>query len=378
MKKKIGILTFHNSFNYGALLQAYATQEFLTENGFDASFINYTNSYENKGNRLINIKKNLSLKQNIIQNIKNIMFGGYYYTNKSFIAFIKSLHKTELINKNFDYNVFDVIISGSDQIWNPVIYGDDMDTMYLLNFNYNGKRISYASSMGSYIIDEKNKDIFKNNLLKYSHISVREKHALEQIKKIGIDNVQIVCDPTMLMGRAFWNNVVNKNPLNINNKKYILIYLMSKYEKYENQIKLIKEYFGYDVVFITFSNLKRKYVDKYALGYTPFEFLTLIKNAELVLTNSFHGTVFSLIFNKNFYNLENSSNSKRTENLLNIFKITDRIIKSNDNVKDIISKAEAIDYERINIELDNYSNGSRKWLLNAISDESGVKNANTK
>lgn len=368
MKKKIGIITFHNSFNYGALLQSYATQEFLEENGFESLFIDYSNKYENKGNKIINIRKNLSFKQNIIQNIKNILFGGYYYSKKSFSKFINELHKTIPITNDYDFDTFYAIISGSDQIWNPNIYGGKIDNTYLLDFAFNGKRISYASSIGSYIIDEHNEPIYKDALKKYNHISVREEHAATELKKIGINNIDIVCDPTFLLGRDFWNNIANRNHINLKSKKYILVYLMTKYENYEKQIKIIKDYYKMDVVFVTFSRIKRKHIDEYAMGYSPFEFLSLIKNAELVLTNSFHGTVFSLLFNKSFINLERPDNSKRSEALLNKLNLNDRILKNDDDVLDKISHMSKLNYNHINFMIEEYSNYSKTWLLNALKD----------
>ncbi len=368
MKKKIGILTFHNSFNYGALLQAYATQKFLSENGYDASFIDYSNNYENKGNKMLSIRKNLSFKRNIIQNIKNVVFGGYYYTNKCFSRFIKQLYKTEKMNSNSNFDSFYAIISGSDQIWNPNIYGGILDTMYLLDFDYRGKKISYASSMGSYLIDDSIKGKYKEALEKYYAISVREEHAANELKKIGIKNIQIVCDPTMLLSRKYWLSVANEFNTNVKSKKYILVYLMSKYENYQDKIKAIKDYYKLDVVFVTFSRIKRNFVDEYALGYSPFEFLSLINNAELVLTNSFHGTVFSLLFNKNFFNLENSGNSKRTETLLKTVGLDNRIIKPSDNVIEKIKDIKDVDYFDVNLKIEDYSTKSKLWLLNALDD----------
>ena len=367
-KKKIGILTFHNSYNYGALLQAYATQQFLENSNYDVRFINYANEYEQKNNKIFSIRKNLSVKQNIIILLKNILFKGYFYCKKSFSKFIKELPKTKKVKRKKLNSIinFDVLIAGSDQIWNPNIYGGKMDTTYLLDFTEKARKISFASSFGSYKLNTSEEKCFKAKLNNFTKISVREEFAIEQLRHLGLNNIEKVCDPTILLSRSQWENIIKNASVENIEKPYIVVYLMSKYEQYENQIKKIADYYNYKIVFITFSDIKRKYVDYYAKGYTPFQFLKLLKNASLVLTNSFHGTVFSLIFNKEFFYLENTNNPKRISSLLNLIKLKNRTIRKDDNVIEILKKNSDINYNEVNEILNTFSNISKKWLIDAI------------
>lgn len=366
--KKIGILTFNNSYNYGALLQAYATIKFLKLKNFDVKFINYVNKYEHKWNKLFSYRKKLSIKDNLVILIKNIFFGNYYYNKKSFKNFINSLPKSEKLNKKrlINYNKFDILIAGSDQIWNPNIYGGDMDTTFLLDFSTTSKKISFASSFGSYKLNSSEKKVFKRCLKDFSFVGVREDFGVSQIKKLGIENVKKVCDPTMLLSSDEWRTLIKSEVIESIDEPYLVVYLMSKYEDYANQIKKIADYYSLKIVFVTFSNLKRKYVDFYAKGYTPFQFLKLIQNSNLVLTNSFHGTVFSILLNKEFINLENTNNPERVKTLLNHFDLSNRIIKKDDDIDKTLSKINVINYAKINEKIDYLSTDSKQALLNAI------------
>lgn len=367
--KKIGILTFNNSYNYGAVLQAFATQKFLSNMGNEAEFINYQNEYEYKYNKLFSYRKNLSLKRNIIILIKNTLFFSFWYCNKSFNKFIKSMPKTCRCNSEQLNNLnFDIIIAGSDQIWNPNIYGENMDWNFLLDFNTKAKKISFASSLGSYKISDEYKEKYLKCLNDFYAISVREDFAVKQLEDLGLNNIKKVCDPTMLLSSKEWKNIINIPYKKIKGKKYALVYLMSQYEEYEEQIKKIADFYNLKIVLVSFSNLKRKYVDCYAKSYNPLEFLNILNDAELVLTNSFHGTVFSLLFSKNFFNLENIKNPERVKSLLKQMNLTDRIIKKNDDVINSLKNIKDINYKKVQKEMEKFSKDSRDWLISKIGD----------
>lgn len=368
--KKIGILTFNSSYNYGALLQAYATQKFLENNSHNVLFINYLNEYEQKWNKIFSYRKNKSLKENIAILIKNVFFGCYWYNKESFKDFVNIMPKTQLMKKEDfkNFNDFDILLAGSDQIWNPNIYGGEMDTIFLFDFPTNSKKISFASSFGSYRLNEIEKKEFARCLKSFSCVTTREDFGIEQIKKMGISNVKKVCDPTMLLSSNDWEKVIDISDKKDIKEPYLVVYLMTKYEDYMEQIKSIADYYSLKIVFVTFSNIKRKYVDYYAKGYTPFEFLRLIKRSKLVLTNSFHGTVFSLLFKKEFYNLENVGNPERALSLLNEINLTDRIIKKDSNLNEILTSMKDINYEIVGESLEKISAESKKILLDAINE----------
>lgn len=364
-KKKIGILTLHNSYNYGALLQAFATYKFLSKR-YESVFIDYQNKFEKKYNKIFSYRKTLSLKQNLLIYIKNTFFRSFYWCSKSFNEFIKSLPKTDKVIDSdlLKYN-FDIIISGSDQIWNPEIFGNIIDEKYLLNFKTTAKKISYASSLGSYNIEEKNKNIFKKNLSKFSKISVRETYAKDKIEKIIDKDIKVVCDPTMLLSKKEWSLLIDKQNVKIPKEKYILVYLMSKFEDYEEIIVKYAKNNNLKIAFVTFSNIKRNNIDYYFKGLNPLEFLYAIKNSEIVFTNSFHGTIFSLILNKEFYSLYFQKNPKRCENLLDKFDLSNRLVK---NYEDIL-QSQDIDFCSINKKIEEISEDSKNWLINSIEGE---------
>lgn len=370
MKKKIGILTFNNSNNYGAVLQAYATYKFLLDNGYEAKFINYQNDYECKNNKLFSYRKNLSLKKNIIIFVKNTMFLSSYYSYKSFKNFIEKMPKTKKIKANEFEKIkeFDVIVAGSDQIWNPSIYGGEIDQNFLLNFETNARKISYASSLGSYKISGENAQIYYEALNKFHSVATREDFAVKELEKIGIRNVKKVCDPTMLLTGERWEELIKESYKKITDENYLVVYLMSQYEEYQEQIKKIADFYNLKIVFVSFSNIKRKYVDYYAKGYSPFEFLSLIKNSNLVLTNSFHGTVFSLLFNKEFFNLENKKNPERVRSLLNQLDLNTRILKEDSLEKMQLEDIQKIDYKLVNKKVEEFANDSKKWFIENIGE----------
>lgn len=363
--KKVGILTLHNSYNYGALLQSYATYKFLNKK-YDVVFIDYQNSFEKKYNKIFSYRKTLSFKKNVMNFLKNTIFKSFYWCNKSFNDFIRLLPKTDkIISEDLTLYNFDTIISGSDQIWNPEIFGNIIDEKYLLKFQTNAKKISFASSLGSYELEKKDEEIFKRNLNTFENISVREEYAKEILENIVNKNIKVVCDPTMLLSNKEWNELINNNKVKLPTEKYILIYLMSKFEDYEDIIVKYARENNYKIAFITFSDIKRKNIDYYFKGLNPLEFLYVLKNAEVVLTNSFHGTIFSLMLNKEFYSLYFSKNPKRCENLLKQFELSNRLIKKYEDIE----KNEKINYEKINKMIESISNDSKKWLTDSIEGE---------
>lgn len=364
-KNKIGILTLYKSYNYGAVLQAFATYRFLEGKNYEVKLINYQNKYEKKYNKLFSYRKNLSMKDNLIIFLKNTVFGSYKYCKKSFQTFISKMPATKEIKNKEDielYN-FGCMVAGSDQIWNPNIFGGEFDPYYFLNFTENIKKISYASSIGSYEFSQKQLETVKELLDPFSHISVREEFAKKELLNVLDDkSIEIVSDPTMLLSKEYWSEFA-QGDIKIQ-EPYILVYLMSKYEEYEDIIIEYAAKHHLKIALVCFSDIKRKKVDYYLRGLTPSEFLNYIKNASIVMTNSFHGTVFSIIFNKDFYSLYFSKNPTRVENLLKKFELEDRIVREYNDVQ----KVSAINKEKVDKKYEEISQESRDWFINAIEE----------
>lgn len=372
--KKIGIITFWKSYNYGALFQAYATFKFISDRNNKVVFINYENENERRLKNFFSYRKDYSIYRNLKNNIKSIFLGTYFYNKKSFNTFIKKLPSTteystykdlyELKNKE----KFDILVVGSDQVWNPEITGGEIEKAFLLGFDDSTRKISYASSMGSYnLIKTIEKEIFYKYLNRFEKVSVREIEAKNELENIGIKNIQVVSDPVLLLKKEEWDVLANKkNKYNdYMSKKYIFIYLMTSYEQHEKEILEIKRKLNLPVILISFSLLRRKGVDKHILGATPEEFLFLLKNATVVLTSSFHGVVFSTIYNKKFIALENKKNPKRVRGYLKKLGLESRILRENFLID---SYLDDIDYEEINKKIYNLQMNSRKWLEESIND----------
>ena len=288
-KKKIGILTFHDADNLGAVLQAYALKTVIEKDcGAVAEIIDYKC---NKITETKYVQKGSGLK-NLIKYIPVSVY--YYIKRRSFMKFRNgklgcseaSYTKENIKKTESDYDIF---ITGSDQIWNPECSGDDYT--YLLDFvSDNSKKYSYAASIGNYDISKAGSKWLE--LIKdYSGISVRENSAYEQLEACGISNVKVHADPVMLLSQEDWKSVMSEP---IIKEKYVLVYMVLPDV---NVMKKATEYAKKHNCKVISNKTSLEFI----LHNSPSEFLSWIYNADYVFTNSFHGTAFSLILNKKFF-----------------------------------------------------------------------------
>lgn len=344
---KIGIVTLYGYFNYGNRLQNYALQEVLKDQDNEVETI----IFKNKENFLkSNMKKILERRDN-------------KYKIKSFNDIIresniKRFSKKYIKTKEYDINNvsnymkidsdFDLFIVGSDQVWNPRFWRESEDSIdfkqYLLQFASDDKKMSYASSFGINELPGYWINLFQSELNKFFAISAREKSGAKIIKDILNKDVPVVLDPTMLLTATQWTN-----KLGLEDKKedyIVLFFLGEKDTEMQNFINSLKD--------------KEKIVDvmdckntKYYCS-NPKDFLNLIKNSKLVITDSFHATVFSIIFEIPFvvfgrkYKSKMNMNS-RIKTLLEKFDLKDRIY-DNGNIDlykcDFSGFEKCINYER--------------------------------
>ena len=369
MNKKIATITYHASYNYGSNLQAFALQEKIKLMIPDCqySIINlripiqknmYKNIFElpgikNKIKRLmfINRKKEFMKKQEYFED---------FITNKLNISKeYQSLE--ELNNENFNYDYY---ISGSDQVWNLRAY--DFDWANYLEFVKKGKRISYAASIGpiDYKFSESEKTRIKEDLQKYSNISVREKGTADKIKELtGLDST-INIDPTLLLTKEEWNSLI---PTEDNRKlgDYILFYDLKNKEEDWKMVKYIAENLKLPVII---TRLPAKYLYKYnfkmKLDVGPIQFVNLIKNANLVISSSFHGTVFSILFEKNFLAI-NGIEDLRIKDLLSLGGLENKSINIH-NYKEALKNINSIDFSLYKKNIKREIEKSEKYLKNAL------------
>ena len=305
--KKIGIITMHKVLNYGSALQAYALQKTIQNLGYDCEMIDYLypNSYH------LNFSHKERTMTNFVKRVLSFLFGillgiEQKKNQKLFTAFYQKyfvLSKPYLTREAVQEAppLYDLFLTGSDQVWNPrFIKGD---TTFMLSFvPENSRCISYASSMATSNIPQEFRNCYANELKKYCCISVREESGKKIIKDLTGKEANVVCDPTILLTAKEWSDIANNSKFEIN-KPYILVYVLNysfnPYPEIEKTIRIVQDELNLPMVIL--NGRKKDYLRKNAIFIKeagPCEFVNLFKNATYIITTSFHGAVFSLIFDK--------------------------------------------------------------------------------
>lgn len=344
---KLGIVTFHRAANYGAVLQTYALSKYLNDNICKTEVVDY------RDNRVDNEYKLFPKKASIKRIIKDIIYYPIKYKkNNKFEEFRKLKIKTseqKYINSNIkdsekNYNYF---IAGSDQVFNYKL--TNFDKNYFLDFlKEDNKKISYAASLGmDKIPDDKEKE-YKRLLSNFSKISIREEQNKKLIESLTNKEIEVNIDPTFLLSKNNWNDLAQKPK----EENYILIFVMQRNKSiFEFAEKLSKET-NCQIIYIA-NDYKRIVKGKYKYNLSPEEWLGYFKYAKYVITNSFHGLAFSIIFEKNFYielQKEPATANARMNNILQKFKLEDRKVENGNYTKDKIdwtSTREEIEKEKI-------------------------------
>ena len=374
---KIGIVTWFHYKNYGTVLQAYSLRKFLENKGYDCRLINYIPvSNENLWEKFLNG----NVKKGIERRIENHHFNSLPLSirediterNKRFEKFIeKNIKLTKLIEKDADLQKLnkdiDCFICGSDQIWNP----ENLNNIYFLNFvNDKNKKISYAPSFGVSELPRNKKENIREWINRFDRISIREEKGHDILKSLTQKDVQVVVDPTLLLSKKNWEELLI-NP-NIN-EDYILCYFLGDREEYWNQLKRIKNLTGYKVIIIPIKFNSYLQDGELRTSTSPSEFVGLIKNAKLVLTDSFHGTIFSLKFEKDFYvfkrfkDTNKGSQNSRIYNILKLVNLEERLLDDTH----IIKSKEDINinnYNEVNKILEHKIESSVDFLTKALNE----------
>lgn len=380
MNKKVGMLSFHDSLSYGATLQCFALQKAIKKMGYEAEFIDFQRkktaefkaNSNNANNSSIKTKvKNTLVKasnvfQNIMQGNNNKLVDEKFKTFKKENIAIGNKEFTsieDVCNYNFDYDTF---VTGSDQIWNP---NSSFLKIYGLEFVPDEKNtISYAASMGMGTIPENKKEIMYNSVHKIRHISCREKEGSESLSKLLKRNVETVIDPTFLLTKNEWEEYLSDKKLP---SKYVLCFFLGSLDFPRKVAEKIAKENGCELIVIPGSPKDIFSKGTKVKGCGPKEFLSLFKNAEFICTDSFHGTAFSINFNKPFYAFckrdfkEKTSTITRLINLLDILGLSDRMIYSED-LEDYSLKP--IDYEVANEKLKIERDRSLEFLKESLED----------
>lgn len=355
---KVGIITFHRAINYGAVLQAYALNENIKKLGYYPVTIDYKNSH---------IEKIYDPKKFNYKSLKSFLGGILTYNRRKnkkerfedfrerYFVFdqISDLHATENIRHLDSYNKF---ITGSDQVWNYA--PTQFDQAYFLDFvSDSKKKNSYAASFGFDKVPDEYYYDYKALLGDFNNISVREKQGAVIIKELLNRNAEIVLDPTMLLSKDDWYTISQDYKVK---KDYILIYQLATSQSLLDFAVNLSKKTNCEIIYIN-DSLRKKIKATYVNEIGPQEFIGLFKNAKYIVTNSFHGTAFSINFSKLFFVEMLQPPAKvnsRLENILDTFDLRSRQI-INGNNDNIFTE---IDYKKVNKKLEV----ERQWSLNFL------------
>lgn len=355
--KKVAVITFHRHNNYGAVLQCYALQQALKKLGYIPSVIDYRCRVDESPLSLEAIKKR-GFRKCIISILGKISRIPRYY---AFYIFRKRLNMTEKLYKHELYKIsdcFDCYLAGSDNIWNAQITG--LDSAYFLDFVENRrKRNTYAASFGSDQIPEELADTYNRHLSGIHTFLMREKSGVGLVAKICGKKGQQVLDPTLLLNSEEWNQLIEPEAVK---ERYVLAYQLVPSKLFLQKADRIAKQLNCKLVMVPFAQgMFIKCQNKPGMG--PVEWLSAIRNAEYIVTDSFHGCVFSIIFHKPF-NVVVSQLGTRIYSLLDMFDLQDKIIKQGMEHIDMCD----IDYNKVDRILEREREISLQYLRDIIEN----------
>lgn len=392
---KIGIVTqYYKSTNYGGLLQAYALSAFLKKIGNDCEQIcfNYYRKTKKSHRSFAEVirKRGLINFFGIVVNriffnrLKNVFFHvndkiltrqrACKYFRESVISHSDKIYDNETIK---NCQAYDVLITGSDQVW--LCNVNNFHPGFWLSFADNRvKKISYAASVSMNEIPFELHGFIRNALKSFDAVSVREKNDVKIIKDIIGEEKDVSCvlDPTFLLERTEWECLCEKNPFHGN--QYIFVYLLGAKKEDRSFIKDYAKKHGLKVIFIPYmQNVYRSCDDFFGdvrlFDVSPQLFLSLVRDATFVFTDSFHGCVFSNIFHVNYFvfkrDLDTSklSMNSRLYSLLSILKMESRMVSNNISLHDL-EEIPSINFETVDAIIDEERKKSVNFLRKALEN----------
>lgn len=388
---KIAIASCYFQHNYGSMLQAYATQMALDKLGYDNETIDISgfNGKIKKAKMLYFTKASLTSdillsKMGMAKTVLIRKFSGNEYASNSHIRADKFdtfsrryfrispvyNSKAELGSKCED--IYSAVLVGSDQLWLP---GNIAADYYTLNFvPASVNTIAYATSFGQSSLPRDSEEKAKVFLRKIKHIGVREESGQKLVKELVDRDVPVVCDPTLLFTGEEWMEIQQAEP--IVKGKYIFCYFLGNNPPHREFAIRLKETTGYKIIALIhldeFVKSDEGYADETPYGIDPADFLNLIRNAEYVCTDSFHCSVFSILYKKLFFtfrryarNTKFSTNS-RLDTLFNMVGISGKIMNGDENIEKCLKLK--IDFAAAHTKLENVRADSYAYLVNSLNN----------
>lgn len=363
MKKlKTITVTTHRARNYGAVLQAYALQKTLEAEGYENALLDSNNENNKFFNKVsfsslkgflislyVNLKRLLHIRE-----VKERVFGFETFVKNRLKVTDKFVSEQQLLK---DPPPADVYISGSDQVF---AIDCSIDRLLLkerfLDFGPDTtKRISYAAGVGGLNLNDRQLEELGHYLSRFDSVSLREKSSVEYYSKCFDCTFRNDLDPTFLLTKQSWTSIMSPR---LFPEPYILCYALLGNKDLQKTIDFVKKKTGMKVVCVEPEPLKRVKADKYYFNASPEDFLSLIYYSDYVVTTSFHGTAFSVIFEKQFYSLIKDYKSERMIDLLELLGLKSNLIREGCAP----SSFEAIDYKNVNAILEKERSKSLEYI----------------
>lgn len=366
-KKKIALISIFDNPNFGTYLQVFALSSVLERFGNEVTIIHYERLHWQYLNSLLESFKGVNFLHKISRTLNSIL---PYIQKKKEQQFIKRyFNVTKKINsyQELEKNIpiADIYLTGSDQVWNST-HNRGVDRAFYLAFAPSDKKkCAYAASIGMDNIPVSEQYEVSELLKRYNSISVREVSNIKLLNDIGIDNVKLVLDPTLLLKKEDWLKYVKPQK----REKYLLVYsvesaeqniIISKIAKQIAQARNLKIY----GVYYTGYKYRLPNCDRNFYYSTPEKFLSLIANASFVVVSSFHGTAFSINLNKEFITVTPKRFSSRIDSLLSMLDLNERKITSFEQFD--IKSVKDIDYINVNKKLSLLRENSYKYIQTQI------------
>lgn len=350
---KVAVITRHGVTNYGSLMQAVALQNVIEKLGHSCETIDYIRRDEDYASfEKTELKNKRKWNQNpisaglylILRQPGSIVVGKQFEKwRKEYLCMTRRYASAAELAE--DKPEADVYMTGSDQVWGPVVNGT-YDDAYCLSFTGDGdKRTSYASSFGRTVFDEERIAFFKHWLKRYDKISVREDSAVSFLHDIGFDVSQVL-DPTLLMEPAEWDQYCRP----VKQQKYVLAYQLHSDPTLGRYAEKVAKAKGLPLIRISVSVHQIFREGKFKWCPHVGEFLSYIKNADCLITDSFHGTAFAILFNTPFVEvLPNNNTGTRNMSILKLTGLSNRILR---NENDVALAMQPMDFTEANAILD--------------------------
>lgn len=373
--KTIGIITIHKINNYGSVFQAYALQQVCENLGYKVEIIDYT--FPNVQHQHNKYAKVNDAQPQEPKWIKLLFANALLKQHKGIAEFVRKYQHLSPIAyhapNELYYNPphYDVYITGSDQLWSPRHCNGD--PAFMLHFaDDDALKISYAASIGANKIPKDLQPLYKELLSRYQHISVRETSGVKVIQDVVGKDATTVLDPTLLLNKDEWNSIAV--PQRLVKKKYILCYYLNysfnAFPYVDELANHLQNQTGYEIVRVARPPHKLSYSHTtYKVGASPEEFLALVRDAEVVLTTSFHGTAFAVNFGKPLLSIvENrEASDSRQVSLLNNLGLMNQVLSLSDSFPNLESAVYDVASEQACLEV--LRQDSKQFLLTALKDE---------